>query len=166
MALGVDIWAQHGVWDIETGYVMRPDYFRFFPAAEFAQPEDLGRDGRGRICLRLLGATLAEHGHDASATRTQRQFISSRLPCSPSLLHCPMKTWQDDARTRHIITMGSHSFHGIGTGSMRTRLGYCAGNTGASSRRLKLAKAPSDVRSSLSWEYSRKTHLFLDPTRR
>ncbi|KAH8978023.1 putative cellulase like glycosyl hydrolase [Lactarius hatsudake] len=39
--LGVDIWAQHGVWDVETGYVMRPDYFRYFPAAEFAQPQDL-----------------------------------------------------------------------------------------------------------------------------
>ncbi|KAI9446952.1 glycoside hydrolase [Russula earlei] len=33
--LGVDIWAQHGVWDIETGYVMRPDYFRYLPAVEF-----------------------------------------------------------------------------------------------------------------------------------
>jgi hypothetical protein len=39
--LGVDIWALHDVWDIDTGYVMRPDYFRFFPAAQFAQPEDL-----------------------------------------------------------------------------------------------------------------------------
>ncbi|KAH9032900.1 glycoside hydrolase [Lactarius pseudohatsudake] len=39
--LGVDIWSQHGVWDVETGYVMRPDYFRYFPAAEFAQPQDL-----------------------------------------------------------------------------------------------------------------------------
>lgn len=38
--LGVDIWAQHGVWDIETGYVMRPDYFRYLPAVEFAGPED------------------------------------------------------------------------------------------------------------------------------
>ena len=39
--LGVDIWALHDVWDIDTGYVMRPDYFRFFPAAQFARPEDL-----------------------------------------------------------------------------------------------------------------------------
>ncbi len=38
--LGVDIWAQHGVWDIETGYVMRPDYFRYLPSVEFAGPED------------------------------------------------------------------------------------------------------------------------------
>lgn len=38
--LGVDIWAQHGVWDIETGYVMRPDYFRFLPSVEFAGPEE------------------------------------------------------------------------------------------------------------------------------
>jgi len=38
--LGVDIWAQHGVWDIETGYVMRPDYFRYLPAVEFAGPQD------------------------------------------------------------------------------------------------------------------------------
>jgi hypothetical protein len=38
--LGVDIWAQHGVWDVETGYVMRPDYFRYLPSVEFARPED------------------------------------------------------------------------------------------------------------------------------
>ncbi len=37
--LGVDIWAQHGVWDIETGYLMRPDYFRYLPAVEFAGPQ-------------------------------------------------------------------------------------------------------------------------------
>ncbi|KAL0947763.1 hypothetical protein HGRIS_013841 [Hohenbuehelia grisea] len=29
--LGTCIWALHGVWDIETGYVMRPEYFRFLP---------------------------------------------------------------------------------------------------------------------------------------
>ncbi|KAG7095601.1 hypothetical protein E1B28_006330 [Marasmius oreades] len=29
--LGKCIWAQHGVWDIETGFVMRPDYFRYIP---------------------------------------------------------------------------------------------------------------------------------------
>ncbi|KAK1220614.1 hypothetical protein PQX77_016563 [Marasmius sp. AFHP31] len=29
--LGKCIWAQHGVWDIETGFVMAPDYFRYCP---------------------------------------------------------------------------------------------------------------------------------------
>ncbi|KAI0277438.1 glycoside hydrolase superfamily [Russula aff. rugulosa BPL654] len=38
--IGVDIWAQHGVWDVETGYVMRPDYFRYLPSVEYAGPED------------------------------------------------------------------------------------------------------------------------------
>ena len=27
--LGVCIWALHGVWDIETGFILRPDYFQF-----------------------------------------------------------------------------------------------------------------------------------------
>ena len=29
--LGTCIWALHGVWDIETGYVNKPEYFRFHP---------------------------------------------------------------------------------------------------------------------------------------
>ncbi|KAJ3766431.1 glycoside hydrolase family 5 protein [Lentinula raphanica] len=29
--LGTCIWAQHGVWDTETGDVLRPDYFRYVP---------------------------------------------------------------------------------------------------------------------------------------
>ncbi|KAF5386870.1 hypothetical protein D9615_002083 [Tricholomella constricta] len=29
--LGTCVWAQHGVWDVETGFVLREDYFRFSP---------------------------------------------------------------------------------------------------------------------------------------
>ncbi|KAG6849910.1 hypothetical protein H0H93_003778 [Arthromyces matolae] len=30
--LGTCIWSQHGVWDIETGFILREDYFRFLPS--------------------------------------------------------------------------------------------------------------------------------------
>ncbi|KAI4525739.1 glycoside hydrolase family 5 protein [Schizophyllum commune Loenen D] len=30
-ALGTCPWAQHGVWDVDTGFVLRPDYFRALP---------------------------------------------------------------------------------------------------------------------------------------
>jgi hypothetical protein len=30
-ALGTCVWAQHGVWDVDTGYILRPDYFRCHP---------------------------------------------------------------------------------------------------------------------------------------
>jgi hypothetical protein len=29
--LGMCIWAQHGVWDVETGFCLRPDYFKYLP---------------------------------------------------------------------------------------------------------------------------------------
>ncbi|KAH7908370.1 glycoside hydrolase family 5 protein [Hygrophoropsis aurantiaca] len=36
--LGVCIWALHGVWDVETGYVMIPDYFAFIPPTPTSPP--------------------------------------------------------------------------------------------------------------------------------
>ncbi|KAJ7220414.1 glycoside hydrolase family 5 protein [Mycena rebaudengoi] len=40
---GPCIWAQHGVWDVETGFVMLPQYFRFLSASAAApgpEPDD------------------------------------------------------------------------------------------------------------------------------
>ena len=36
-ALGTCLWAQHGVWDIETGFVLLPQYFTYFPGEKPGQ---------------------------------------------------------------------------------------------------------------------------------
>ncbi|KAF8888271.1 glycoside hydrolase family 5 protein [Infundibulicybe gibba] len=32
--LGTCLWAQHGVWDVDSGFLLRPDYFKFLPGGE------------------------------------------------------------------------------------------------------------------------------------
>ena len=39
--LGTCIWALHGIWDIETGYIIRPDYFKFGPEDDFEFIKDI-----------------------------------------------------------------------------------------------------------------------------
>ena len=41
--LGTCLWAQHGVWDIESGYILRPDYFRFAPEEDIEFIKDFWR---------------------------------------------------------------------------------------------------------------------------
>ncbi|KAF8061781.1 glycoside hydrolase family 5 protein [Lyophyllum atratum] len=40
--LGMCIWAQHGVWDVETGFMLREDYFRYVPGT--GEPVDFIHD--------------------------------------------------------------------------------------------------------------------------
>ncbi|EIM82341.1 glycoside hydrolase [Stereum hirsutum FP-91666 SS1] len=39
--LGVCVWALHGIWDVETGYVMLPEYFRSVPCLEGDEPREV-----------------------------------------------------------------------------------------------------------------------------
>lgn len=39
--LGVCVWALHGIWDVETGYVMLPEYFRSIPCVEGDEPREV-----------------------------------------------------------------------------------------------------------------------------
>ena len=41
--LGTCLWAQHGVWDVESGYILRPDYFRFAPEDDMDFIKDFWR---------------------------------------------------------------------------------------------------------------------------
>ncbi|THH21490.1 hypothetical protein EW146_g111 [Bondarzewia mesenterica] len=39
--LGVCVWAQHDVWDVETGYIVRPDYFKVLLVEGSTEPHDV-----------------------------------------------------------------------------------------------------------------------------
>jgi len=96
--LGSCLWAQHGVWDIETGYVMRPDYFRYLPAVEFAGPEDEVAE------VEFVSDYWAPHWQ-AWARRIRKAhpeaITSLHLLSLRSLLHYLLKTWQGAALTQH-----------------------------------------------------------------
>ncbi|KAJ7182548.1 glycoside hydrolase family 5 protein [Mycena crocata] len=42
--LGTCLWAQHGIWDVETGFLMLPQYFRMLPGAEADAPVEFIED--------------------------------------------------------------------------------------------------------------------------
>ncbi|KAF7972267.1 hypothetical protein HWV62_18594 [Athelia sp. TMB] len=41
--LGTCLWAQHGVWDVQSGFVLRPDYFLFAPEDDIEFVKDFWR---------------------------------------------------------------------------------------------------------------------------
>ncbi|KZP06566.1 glycoside hydrolase family 5 protein [Athelia psychrophila] len=55
-ALGTCLWAQHGVWDVPSGFVLRPDYFAFAPADDVEFVKDFWRPHFEAYAARIRAA--------------------------------------------------------------------------------------------------------------
>jgi hypothetical protein len=85
--LGSCLWAHHGVWDIESGYILRPDYFRYLPGAEEEVPAQF-----------ILDYWLPHW--QAYSTRIRRAHPEAIMFVSPPVFAPPPKIGEDELRGR------------------------------------------------------------------
>jgi hypothetical protein len=96
--LGTCPWAQHGVWDIETGFILQPEYFRFPPNDSGSQTIDFITD-----YWRLHWQTYAK--------RIRRSHPEAILFVHPPVFARPPSLEEDDLRGR--CAYSTHYYDGL-----------------------------------------------------
>lgn len=95
--LGTCVWAQHGVWDIETGYVMIPDYFKY-------TPDEPGRD------VMFIEDYWKPHWH-AYSTRIRQAHPDAILFVAPPVFAIPPPIEEDHLKGRCCYS--AHYYDGL-----------------------------------------------------
>ncbi|KAJ7593463.1 glycoside hydrolase family 5 protein [Mycena floridula] len=107
--LGTCLWALHGVWDIDSGYILRPDYFRYLPTSHMRML-DLESDEPGAPELEFVLDYWKPH-FELFATRIRRSHPEAILFVQPPVFAPPPPVGDDIIKGRAAFS--GHYYDGL-----------------------------------------------------
>jgi hypothetical protein len=133
--LGTCIWALHGVWDIETGYILRPDYFKFKYDYSSSSPDTIIRSKPAEFLVDYWKphfidyATRIRQHHPLAILFVQPPVFAPPPPLPESILQgrCVYAPHFYDGLT--LVTRHWNWFNADALGLIRGKYGYGLGST-------------------------------------
>ncbi|KAF9016038.1 glycoside hydrolase family 5 protein [Hymenopellis radicata] len=102
--LGTCIWAQHGVWDIETGYMLLPEYFRYLPSTRG------GRADEPPLEVEFIGEYWKPHW-EVFAARIRESHPEAIMFIQPPVFAMPPVIGEDQLKGRAAFS--GHYYDGL-----------------------------------------------------
>ena len=133
--LGTCIWALHGVWDIETGYILRPDYFKFKYDYSSSSPDTVIRSKPTEFLVDFWKphfidyATRIRQYHPLAILFVQPPVFAPPPPLPESILQgrCAYAPHYYDGLT--LVTRHWNWFNADALGLIRGKYGFGLGST-------------------------------------
>ena len=133
--LGTCIWALHGVWDIQTGYILRPDYFKFKYEYSSSSTETIIRSKPTEFLVDYWKphfidyATRIRQAHPLAILFVQPPVFAPPPPLPESILQgrCVYAPHYYDGLT--LVTRHWNWFNADALGLIRGKYGFGMGST-------------------------------------